>query len=184
VRIEIIIAQKERRRKMQSLMENIQVFYDDFSPQQKLIADLILAKTFIPEFRTAKALSDRLGISSSTVVRFAHRLGFKGYPELSQKIHQCFFEENTPMLKIRKSLFELQASQNPMELISHYEIENLQQVEFLNPPEKVNSLISIFKKGGSILFTGARAAYSIAFYAGFLFGQLEGRFSFMNSFAY
>lgn len=130
---------------MQSLIENVQSLYDDFTPQQKMIADLILSRTFLPEFRTARALSDRLSISSSTVVRFAHRLGYSGFPDLSRELHQLFYEENTPMLKIRKSLFNSESPENPIAQVRLYEEENLQQMEYLNPPEKFAPLIELLK---------------------------------------
>jgi DNA-binding MurR/RpiR family transcriptional regulator len=165
------------------MLEEIQALYDDLTSQQKMIADLILSRTFIPEFRTAKALSDHLNISSSTVVRFAHKIGFKGYPDLSRELHQFFYEENSPMLKIRKSLFDSENPDNPLAQVCLHETENLKNAESLNPPEKITNLVSLFQRGGKILFIGARAAFSLAYYAGFLFNQLEERFSFMNSFA-
>jgi len=166
-----------------SIMDRIGSLYDELSPQQKLIADRILSKTYIPEFLTAKALASRLGISSSTVVRFAYKLGFDGYPALSRELQQLFYEESSPMKKIRESLLNSEAIENPLMQTSVFERENIRQAEILNPPEKIASVLEVFRRGGKVVFMGARAAFSLAYYAGFLFNQLEERFSFMNSFA-
>lgn len=164
---------------MFSLVKTIHSHYDQFTPQQKLIADLILCETFVPEFRTAKALSARLNVSNSTIVRFAQKIGFDGYPALSREIHSHF--ENSPMLKIRKSILDLERSDNPLARACLFENKNLQKTESINSSEILGSVVDSFAKGGRVCFIGARAAYSLAYYAGFLFNQLEERFSFMNS---
>ena len=41
-------------------------------------------------FMTASKLGEKVGVSESTVVRFATEMGFKGYPELQKELQQNF----------------------------------------------------------------------------------------------
>ena len=62
------------------LLINIEQRYDSFSKGQKHIADFILEKYDKAAYITAAKLGSIVGVSESTVVRFATELGFDGYP--------------------------------------------------------------------------------------------------------
>jgi len=56
------------------------------SKGQKLIAKYIIGNYDKAAYMTASALGAEVGVSESTVVRFAIEMGFDGYPELQSKI--------------------------------------------------------------------------------------------------
>ena len=66
-----------------------------FSKGQKLIAQYILEHSDKVAFMTASKLGATVGVSESTVVRFATEIGYAGYPELQKAIQ----ETNSPILK-------------------------------------------------------------------------------------
>ena len=59
-----------------------------FSKGQKLIAQYILAHYDKAAFMTAAKLGMTVGVSESTVVRFASELGFEGYPQLQRALQE------------------------------------------------------------------------------------------------
>ncbi len=59
---------------------------DSFSKGQKKLADYILANYEKAAFLTALQLGQTVGVSESTVVRFAYSLGLSGYPEFQKKL--------------------------------------------------------------------------------------------------
>ena len=62
------------------ILKKIEENYNSFSKRQKLIADYILNNYDKAAFLTAAKLGNAVGVSESTVVRFATELGYKGYP--------------------------------------------------------------------------------------------------------
>ena len=64
------------------LISHIQSQYTRFSKGQKLIAQYILKNYDKVAFMTACKLGETVGVSESTVVRFANALGYSGYPKL------------------------------------------------------------------------------------------------------
>lgn len=68
----------------QDLMRLIQVKFPKLSKGQKLIAEYILKNYDKAAFMTAAKLGNNVGVSESTVVRFATELGFSGYPKLQK----------------------------------------------------------------------------------------------------
>ena len=69
----------------QDLLQLISNEMKGFSKGQKRIGAFILEHYDKAAFMTAAKLGETVGVSESTVVRFAAELGFEGYPQL-QKI--------------------------------------------------------------------------------------------------
>lgn len=60
--------------------------YEDLTLSQKRIAEVIVESPEFVAFATVDKLASRLGVSPSTIVRFAYRIGLDGYPELQQRV--------------------------------------------------------------------------------------------------
>ena len=84
-----ICAEKWLRLKMDNLLEaRIQGKMDDFSKGQKRIAKYIEENYDKVAFMTASKLGATVGVSESTVVRFATEIGYAGYPQLQQAMQE------------------------------------------------------------------------------------------------
>ncbi len=71
------------------VLHRIEERYDKMSKSQKVIADYILEHFDQAVFMTAAKLGETLGISESTVVRFAAGIGYDGYPKLQKALEEC-----------------------------------------------------------------------------------------------
>mgnify|MGYP001542756787 CR=1 FL=1 len=69
-----------------SFQDRIGVFYSGLSKGHKRIADFIKNNYEKASFMTAAKLGKTVGVSESTVVRFASHVGFDGYPELQELV--------------------------------------------------------------------------------------------------
>ncbi len=70
------------------VLKNIEENYDGFSKRQKLLADYIVKNYDKAAFLTAAKLGSTVGVSESTVVRFATELGYKGYPGFQKALEE------------------------------------------------------------------------------------------------
>ena len=70
------------------LLERIEDRYDKMSKGQKRLADYIRASYEKAVFMTASRLGEVVGVSESTVVRFAVVLGYKGYPQFQKALEE------------------------------------------------------------------------------------------------
>lgn len=68
------------------IISKIKRQYNDFSKGQKQIGDYILNHYDIAAYLTAASLGKMVGVSESTVVRFAFELGYDGYPNLQRSL--------------------------------------------------------------------------------------------------
>jgi DNA-binding MurR/RpiR family transcriptional regulator len=77
--------QKEKRGE-EMFREQIRKHYDHLSRSYRRVADFILGEYRTAAFMTAAALADAVEVDTTTVVRFAQRLGYPGFPELIEDI--------------------------------------------------------------------------------------------------
>ena len=68
------------------LISKINEKYGRMSKGQKLLANYIIDNYDTAVFLTAAKLGEIIGVSESTVVRFASFIGYKGYPEFQQAL--------------------------------------------------------------------------------------------------
>lgn len=77
-----------RKFAMENLLKKISASYLELSKGQKAIANYITEHYDKAAYMTAAKLAVIVGVSESTVVRFAYELGYDGYPELQKALRE------------------------------------------------------------------------------------------------
>lgn len=85
----------------QDLIYRINTHYEDMSKGQKLIAEYILNNYDKAAFMTAAKLGEKVGVSESTVVRFANALDYDGYPRLQKALQELVRNKLTTVQRIQ-----------------------------------------------------------------------------------
>jgi DNA-binding MurR/RpiR family transcriptional regulator len=87
----------------QDLINRIDLKYKKMSKGQKLIADYIMNNYDKAAFMTASKLGETVGVSESTVVRFANVLQYEGYPKLQKALQEMIRNKLTTVQRIEMS---------------------------------------------------------------------------------
>jgi len=82
------------------LLKKIEEKMPDFSKGQKRIAAYILEHYEKAAYLTASKMGAIVGVSESTVVRFANELGYNGYPEFQQSLQEIIRNRLTSFQRI------------------------------------------------------------------------------------
>lgn len=82
------------------ISQRIRNSYSTFSKGQKKIANAILNDYDKAAYMTASKLGMLVGVSESTVVRFANELGFEGYSEFQRAVQELVRTKLTPNQRI------------------------------------------------------------------------------------
>ena len=85
---------------MQDILKTIEAAAPSLSKGQKLIASFIQKHYDKAAYMTASRLGDEVGVSESTVVRFATELGYEGYPALQHAIQETVRMRLTSLQRI------------------------------------------------------------------------------------
>ena len=83
------------------LLQNINAAYKTMSKGQKQIAQYILNNYDKAAFITASKMGSIVGVSESTVVRFAYSLGYDGYPALQHSLQELIRNKLTSVQRIQ-----------------------------------------------------------------------------------
>ena len=150
----------------QDLMRTIQIKFSRLSKGQKLIAEFILNHYDKAAFMTADKLGESIGVSESTVVRFATELGFSGYPKLQKSLQQLIRNKLTTVQRIELSNDYI-TQENALKNVLKADMENikttLENINYETFDDIVNSLF----KARKIYIIGLRDSSSLAEFLGF-----------------
>jgi DNA-binding MurR/RpiR family transcriptional regulator len=75
------------------ILDTIRRLYPELTPSQRQLSDYIAHSYRDAAFLTASELAERLGLNEATVIRFAQRLGYDGYPDLVSSIRELVQRE-------------------------------------------------------------------------------------------
>ncbi len=85
------------------LLIRIREKYNKLSKGQKLIASFVMNNYDKVAFMTASKLGEKVGVSESTVVRFANALDYKGYPDLQKELQELIKTKLTTVQRLELS---------------------------------------------------------------------------------
>ena len=95
-----------------------------FSKSQRALAAYLVDHCDKAAFLTANKLGEAVGVSESTVVRFAVRLGYEGYPELQRAVQELIRNRLTAVqrLDVTASLLD---EQNVLKSVMREDIDRI-----------------------------------------------------------
>ena len=140
--------------------EKIREYYDHLSRSYRKVADFIMSNYYEVAFMTAAQLAYSVGVDTTTVVRFSHRLGYNGYPELLQDVRE----------QVRSEIY---AAYEPQPLAADdpagmfrdritHEQENLRHMLVHNPPDHIDAVARLLASSKRILLVGDGYAEAVA----------------------
>ncbi|SFC22234.1 MurR/RpiR family transcriptional regulator [Clostridium uliginosum] len=148
------------------LMRLIQVKFTRLSKGQKLIAEYILKNYDKAAFMTAAKLGVSVGVSESTVVRFANELGFSGYPKLQKALQELIKNKLTTVqrLELQNDYF---TDGDALKGVLKADMENIRAtLEKINHNVFEDVVKSIFE-AERIYIIGLRSSTALAEFLGF-----------------
>lgn len=148
------------------LMRLIQIKFSRLSKGQKLIAEYILNNYDKAAFMTAAKLGTSVGVSESTVVRFAIELGFNGYPKLQKALQELIKNKLTTVQRLELSN-EYISEENALKGVLKADIDNIRAtLEKINHKTFEDVVNSIFK-AKKIYIIGLRSSSALSEFLGF-----------------
>ena len=137
-----------------------------FSKGQRLIARYITESYDKAAFMTANRLGKTVGVSESTVVRFAVELGYDGYPSMQKAMQEMVVNRLTSVQRIEVAHDRL-ANQDIVSMVLQADMDKLHQTkETLNRDEFRNAVNAVLS-ARNIYILGVRSAATLASFLGY-----------------
>ena len=151
---------------MNNLINRIREGFPSFSKGQKLIASYIIEHYDKAAFMTAARLGNEVGVSESTVVRFATELGFDGYPKLQKALRDIIKSKLTSAQRLEVSSSQIDFN-NVMNSVIQSDINKLRATLEDADEESFNAAVDAILHANRIYILGVRSSASLASFLGF-----------------
>ena len=139
--------------------EQIRKHYDHLSRSYRRVADFILSDYRTAAFMTAAALADAVDVDTTTVVRFAQRLGYPGFPELIEDIQE---QVKLELSQTYATPTEEGGLYGKVQSLVAKDRANLEKALAHNTPDSLENIIDMLRAAPRIVVTGESFAAPLA----------------------
>lgn len=148
------------------LPELIRLRQDQLSPGQRRVARFCLADPARAARISAARIGAAVGVSESTVVRLATRLGLEGFPQLQAALAKAHHKQPHERITAEESLTKATES-------VRLDMENLTELSERFDWAAVDAAVEILANARRVHVIGFRTSFSLAFLASFLLRQIH-----------
>ena len=167
---------KEKMSNTNDLSNRINEKYGSMSKGQKLLATYITDNYDKAVFLTAAKLGDVVGVSESTVVRFATNLGYKGYPEFQKALEELVRNKLNSIQRMEVTYGRISQSQI-LETVLHSDAENVKNTLENIDQNAFELAVDTILNAKNIYVVGIRScapvASFLAFYLNLMFDNVR-----------
>jgi len=139
-----------------------------FSKGQKLIANFLINNYDKAAYMTASKLGVLVGVSESTVVRFASELGFDGYPELQKALQDAMRNKLTAVQRIEVSLDQIKDGEVFRSVLMH-DIEHIRHTLEETAMADFDRAVDNIVNAEHVYVMGIRSSAALASFLGYYF---------------
>ena len=148
------------------ILATIQSNMSSFSKGQKLIAKYILEFYDKAAFMTAGRLGKTVGVSESTVVRFAVELGYVGYPSMQKALQAMILNRLTSVQRIEVTNDRI-GNQDVVSMVLQADIDKIRMTNEALDRAAFDAAVEAITKAENIYILGVRSSASLANFLGF-----------------
>lgn len=150
----------------QDILALLQEYGPTFSKGQRRIAKYILESYDKAAFMTANRLGKTVGVSESTVVRFAVDLGFDGYPSMQKAMQEMVLNRLTSVQRIEVANDRI-GDRDVISMVLQSDIEKLRQTEETLSRDDFRAVVDAVLKAKRIYILGVRSVAPLANFLGY-----------------
>ncbi len=151
---------------MSDIIKNIKENIPNLSKSNKRIAHFIIENVEDAAFLTAAKIAKEVGVSESTVVRFATTLGFDGFPQLQREISDFLKQKLHSPAKIDFENTNLKGSDLVKKIMTDDSNRLLDSLNMIDETA-FNAAVSMISKARKVYVVGVRSCEALASFFSF-----------------
>lgn len=137
-----------------------------FSKGQKRISNYILESYDKAAFMTASKLGKTVGVSESTVVRFAVELGYEGYPSMQKALQEVVRTKLTSVQRM-EVINDLLGNQGVVSMVLQSDMETIRSTAESLDPETFDQAVNAILAARNVYIVGVRSSETLASFLNF-----------------
>ena len=162
------------------LLTRIDLMMNSFSKGQKRIALYIEEHYDKAAFMTASKLGETVGVSESTVVRFATELGYDGYPRLQKAMQEMIRNKLTSVQRIEVTSSRI-GNNNVLDSVLNQDIDKIRRTIEETSHDDFNREVDEICNAKRIYIFGVRSTGAIAGFLAYYFELIFDNVTLINT---
>ena len=154
-----------------NILHTIQRDLGGFSKGQKRIAAFILENFDRAAFLTASKLGQEVGVSESTVVRFAAELGYDGYPSMQRALQEMIRNKLTSVQRMEVA-GDRMGGRDVLQTVLHADTDMIRVTLDEIDRDAFQGAVDALMGAKRIYILGVRSSSALASFLGFYFNLL------------
>ena len=155
----------------QDVLARLNELSHKFSKGQRAIAAFLGESYDKAAFMTAATLGKAVGVSESTVVRFAMELGYEGYPELQKAMQEMVVNRLTAVQRIEVTNDRI-GNQDVLNMVLQSDMEKLRQTAEIVSREDFRQAVDAILSARRVFIIGVRSTAPLAEFLGYYLSQM------------
>ncbi|WHH58100.1 MurR/RpiR family transcriptional regulator [Petroclostridium sp. X23] len=157
---------------MNDFTSNINEIYDSLTSIQKQVADYLLQHLDAVAFKKLEELSLEIGVSTTSVIRFARSLGYNGYADMQQDLQQGLIGKASLPERLSDSIKNTKQDKLLIDTFQN-DIDNIHATLMGLSEEDLSKAVSAIINAKSVYVVGNRGAFSVAHYIAYRLSQIK-----------
>lgn len=163
-----------------NLLVRIDMARERFSKGQKRIANFIEEHYDEAAFMTANKLGEIVGVSESTVVRFATEIGYEGYPYLQKAMQEMIRDKLTSIQRIEVTTGRI-GDRDVLDSVLNQDIDKIRRTIEEISREDFDKAVDAIINAEHIYIFGVKSASYIASFLGYYLDLMFGNVIMLNT---
>lgn len=157
---------------MSDFFDNVRKLYGGLTNTQKQVADFMLEHPDVIAFKGLEELSMMIGVSTTSVIRFARSIGYKGYADMQQDIQQSIVGKASLPDRLIDAVKSTKQDQLLIDSFKR-DIDNIASTLHLLSENDLAKAVSNIIAAQNIYVLGTRGNFSVAHYLGYRLSQIK-----------
>lgn len=157
---------------MSDILQKINEKYDSLTLSHKKVANYILENINMIAFDSLDDLMIKIGVSTTTIIRFARLIGYSGYSEMQQDIRENIKDKVSLPERLSKSTNSVKQEQLLIDSFNN-DISNLKDTIAGLSEKVLKKATNMIINSKSIYVLGLRGSFSLAHYMASRLGQIR-----------
>lgn len=157
---------------MSDFFDNVRKLYGGLTDTQKQVADFMLEHPDVIAFKRLEELSMMIGVSTTSVIRFARSIGYKGYADMQQDIQQSIVGKASLPDRLIDAVKSTKQDQLLIDSFKR-DIDNIASTLHLLSENDLAKAVSNIIAAQNIYVLGTRGNFSVAHYLGYRLSQIK-----------
>ncbi len=158
---------------VKNLLDRINSELERLSKRQRLIAEYIIEHYDKAAYMTASKLGETVGVSESTVVRFAVEIGYEGYPELQRAMQEMIRDKLTSVQRIDVASDRINY-EDVLSSVLNQDIKLIKKTMEENNNESFVRAVDYIVKARTIYIFAVKSSFALARFLGYYFELIFG----------